>query len=204
MLMRHQIVGLVILVSTSTAVLGCSSSPPTIYGQPSAAPAPLPTSAKPTPPPPAPRPTATATATIRDLAGARAGTVTFTDAYGGVIVAGNITGLGLGAHAIHIHEAGKCQAPFTTAGAHFNPTGKHHGFLNPEGTHLGDLPNIDTPAAGKLRFEFMLAGATLRGPNGMLDGDGASIVIHGSRDNYHTDPTGDSGSRIACGVIVLK
>jgi len=204
MLMRLQIIAFVIAVSASMAVLGCSNTPPTVYGQPSTAPAPLPTSPKPTPPPPAPRPSATATATLRDLAGATAGTVTFTEAYGGVIVAGNITGLGLGAHAIHIHEAGKCQTPFTTAGAHFNPLRKHHGFLNPDGPHLGDLPNIDTPAAGKLRFEFMLAGATLRGANAILDEDGASIVIHGSRDNYHTDPSGDSGSRIACGVILLK
>jgi|KBSSwiStaDraftv2_1062776.scaffolds.fasta_scaffold70139_4 Cu-Zn family superoxide dismutase len=204
MLIRRQIVAFVTSASASIALLGCSSAPQTVYGKPSAAPAPLPTSAKPTPPPPAPRAGRTATATIRDLAGAQAGTVTFTDAYGGVIVAGNITGLGLGAHAIHIHEAGKCEAPFTTAGAHFNPTEKHHGFLNPDGAHLGDLPNIDTPAAGKLRFEFMLAGVSLRGENAIVDGDGGSIVIHGSRDNYHTDPSGDSGSRIACGVIVLK
>lgn len=186
------------------AVLGCSSSQPTVYSQPAATPAPVPMSTKPTPPPPPPRSTATASATLRDLAGARVGTVTFTDAYGGVIIAGNITGLGLGAHAIHIHESGKCLAPFTTTGSHFNVTNKHHGFLNPDGPHLGDLPNIDTPAAGKLRFEFVLPGATLRGANAMLDGDGASIVIHGSRDNYYSDPSGDSGSRIACGVIVLK
>src|SRR5436190_986514 len=90
----------------SIAVLGCSSSP-TIYGSsPQPAPStPLPVSAKPTPPPPpAARSTATASAILRDLAGARVGTVTFTDAYGGVIIAGNLTGLGLGAHAIHIHE----------------------------------------------------------------------------------------------------
>ncbi len=189
----------------SIAVLGCSSSP-TVYGHaPQPAPStPLPVSAKPTPPPPPAHPTATASAILRDLAGARVGTVTFTDAYGGVIIAGNLTGLGLGAHAIHIHETGKCDPPFTTAGVHFNPGGKHHGFLNPDGPHLGDLPNIDTPAAGKLRFEFMLPGATIRGTNALLDADGAAIVIHGSRDNYRTDPTGDSGARIACGIIVLK
>ena len=147
---------------------------------------------------------ATATAILRDLAGARVGTVTLSDANGGVLVEGNLTGLGLGAHAIHIHETGKCQSPFTTAGAHFNPTSKHHGFLNPDGPHLGDLPNIDTPAAGKLRFEFMMPGVSIRGTNPLLDSDGAAIVIHGSRDNYHTDPSGDSGARIACGVIVLK
>jgi Cu-Zn family superoxide dismutase len=143
-------------------------------------------------------------ATLRDVAGARVGTITLTESYAGVIVAGTITGLGLGAHAIHIHEFGMCHAPFTTAGAHFNPGGKHHGFLNPDGPHLGDLPNIDTPASGRLHFEFLLAGATIRGSNAILDSDGAAIVIHGSRDNYRTDPAGDSGSRIACGVIMLQ
>src|ERR1041384_5020039 len=137
----------------SIAVLGCSSAPQPVYGtHPAAAePAPIPTSAKPTPPPPSPRPTSTAVATLRDLAGAKVGTVTFTEAYSGVMVAGNLTGLGLGAHAIHIHEVGRCDAPFASAGAHFNPTSKRHGFLNPDGAHLGDIPNIDTPAAGKLR-----------------------------------------------------
>jgi Cu-Zn family superoxide dismutase len=117
---------------------------------------------------------------------------------------GDINGLGLGAHGIHIHEIGKCEAPFTSAGAHFNPGGKRHGFFNPDGPHLGDLPNIDTPAAGKLRFEFLMPGATIRGANAMLGANGAAVVIHGSRDNYRTDPAGDSGSRIACGVIALK
>ena len=188
----------------ATAVLGCSSAPLPPPPRPTTAPAPLPTSPKPTPPPPQPRPSAVATATLHDLAGARVGTVTFTESYAGLIVVGTINGLGLGPHAVHIHEFGKCQAPFITAGAHVNPHGKHHGFLNADGPHLGDLPNIDTPAAGRLTFEFLLSGATLRGSNALLDADGASIVIHGSRDNYYSDPTGDSGSRIACGVITLK
>lgn len=130
--------------------------------------------------------------------------VTLTESYAGLIIAGNITGLGLGAHAIHLHETGKCQAPFTSAGGHFNPQGKHHGFLSPQGWHLGDLPNLDTPAAGKLKFDLVAPGVTLKGTNALLDADGASIVIHASRDNYFADPSGDSGSRIACGIIVLK
>jgi Cu-Zn family superoxide dismutase len=197
MRLRRPLLGVV-----SITVLGCSQAPTPIVRQP-AAPAPAPTSAKPTPPP-QPPPTLSATATLRDVPGARVGTVTFTETYAGVLVVGNIDGLGLGAHAIHIHEFGKCQAPFTTAGPHFNPTGKHHGFFNPDGPHLGDLPNIDTPAAGKLRFEFLLPGTRIRGANAILDSDGAAIVIHGSRDNYRTDPAGESGSRIACGVITLK
>jgi Cu-Zn family superoxide dismutase len=141
---------------------------------------------------------------LRDLAGRRVGTVTLTESYAGVIIAGNITGLGLGAHAIHLHAVGKCDPPFTTAGGHFNPTAKRHGFMSAQGWHLGDLPNIDTPAAGKLKFDLLAKDVTLRGVNALVDNDGASIVIHAARDNYYFDPEGDSGSRIACGVIVLK
>ncbi|HEY5063191.1 MAG TPA: superoxide dismutase family protein [Gemmatimonadaceae bacterium] len=145
-----------------------------------------------------------ASAVLHDLTGRRVGTATFTDTYTGVLVSADLTGLGLGAHGIHIHEVGKCEAPFTTAGGHFNPEHRHHGFLNPNGSHLGDMPNIDTPAAGQLRFEFLLPGVTLKGANALLDADGASIVVHSGRDDYSTDPSGNSGSRIACGVIVAK
>ncbi len=145
-----------------------------------------------------------ATATLHDLVGLRVGTVTFLESHAGIIVYGDVSGLGLGAHAVHIHEVGKCEPPFTTAGGHFNPTGRHHGYRNPEGPHLGDLPNIDTPAAGRRHFEFLLPGVTLKGENALLDKDGASIVFHSTRDDYLTDPAGNSGSRIACGVIIAK
>ena len=145
-----------------------------------------------------------ATAVIHDLAGTRVGTATFTDTYTGVLVTANVSGLGLGAHGIHIHEVGKCEAPFTSAGGHFNPEHRHHGFLSPNGSHLGDMPNIDTPAAGRLRFEFLLPGVTLTGTNALLDADGSSIIVHSGRDDYTTDPAGNSGSRIGCGVIVAK
>jgi Cu-Zn family superoxide dismutase len=142
-----------------------------------------------------------AAAVIHDLAGAHVGDVTFADTYAGLLVAGTLRGVGLGAHAIHIHEFGKCVAPFTTAGGHFNPEHHQHGFKNPEGPHLGDLPNIDTPAAGVLEFEFVMPGVTLHGKNALLDADGASFVVHSSHDDYTTDPSGNSGGRIACGVI---
>src|SRR5437764_1499572 len=130
MLMRRLIAGVV-----SIAVLSCSPAATPIARQP-ADPAPSPASTKPTPPP-QPPPTFVASATLRDLAGARVGSVTLTETYAGVLIMGNINGLGLGPHAIHIHETGKCQVPFATAGAHFNPGNKHHGFFNPEGPHLG-------------------------------------------------------------------
>jgi superoxide dismutase, Cu-Zn family len=168
-------------------------------------PTPSPSSPAPAPAPnTVPAPMVQATATLRDIAGTRVGTATFTDTYTGVLVTANITGLGLGAHGIHIHEIGKCEAPFASAGGHFNPEHRQHGFLSPNGSHLGDMPNVDTPAAGQLRFEFLLPGVTLKGTNALLDGDGASIVMHSGRDDYTTDPSGNSGSRIACGVITAK
>jgi Cu-Zn family superoxide dismutase len=142
-----------------------------------------------------------ATAVLHDLAGRRVGDVSFTDSYAGVIIVGTLNGVGLGAHAIHIHEFGKCQPPFTSAGGHFNPDHREHGFSNPLGHHLGDLPNVDTPAAGTLKFEFVLPNVTLEGKNRLLDADGAAIVVHSSHDDYTTDPSGNSGGRIACGVI---
>lgn len=166
--------------------------------------------------PPGPSPTApaarpelpasftTATATLHDASGRRVGTLTLADSYAGVLIHGTIADLGLGAHAIHIHSVGKCEPPFTSAGGHFNPQGRQHGYLNPRGPHLGDLPNLTTPAAGSLTFEYLLPGVTLRGKNAIIDADGASVIIHSSKDDYLTDPAGNSGARAACGVITAR
>jgi len=145
-----------------------------------------------------------AIAELRGLTGEPVGQVSFTQTPAGVLVAGTVSGLGLGAHGIHIHAVGSCVPPFTSAGPHFNPENRHHGFLNPDGHHVGDMPNLILPAAGRYSFQQLIAGAHLTGDDGMLDADGASIVIHGSRDDYATDPSGDSGGRIACGVIVAQ
>jgi superoxide dismutase, Cu-Zn family len=162
------------------------------------------------PPPPArapaahPVPSIHARATIHDIAGMKVGTATFDDTHGGVLVSATVTGLGLGAHAVHIHENGKCEPPFHSAGNHFNPGNKRHGFKSIDGFHAGDLPNIDMPAAGTLHFEFLMAGVTLRGTRGILGPTGASIVIHTAGDDYITNPAGNSGSPQACGVIVPR
>jgi Cu-Zn family superoxide dismutase len=178
--------------------MGLACSTPAVHNPTPPSPSP----ASPAPASPAPIAVGTtASATIRDGAGARIGTATFTDTYSGVLVTGSVSGIGLGAHGIHIHEVGKCEPPFASAGGHFNPAHRHHGFRSPEGPHLGDLPNIDMPAAGQLHFEFVLPGVTLTGTNAMLAGNGTAIVIHGGRDDYATDPAGASGARIACGVI---
>ena len=148
--------------------------------------------------------TVTASTTIRDAAGRQIGTATFVDTYAGVLIAGTVTGLGLGQHGIHVHETGRCEPPFTTAGGHFNPDKRHHGFKSADGYHAGDLPNVDVPASGQLRFDLLLPGVTLTGAGGLLDGDGAAIVIHANGDDYTTDPAGNSGGRIACGVIAAR
>jgi Cu-Zn family superoxide dismutase len=194
---------LVRFFAAAVAVAACSSAP---SQTPAVGPSPAvsPPVTRPVPPPPTRSAASfrTATATIRDGAGARIGEATFTDSYAGLIIAGSVEGLGIGAHGIHIHEAGKCEPPFTTAGGHYNPEKHKHGFRNAEGHHLGDLPNIDVPPSGRLRFEFLLPDVTLRGPHGLLDGNGSSIVIHSTRDDLATDPSGNSGARLACGVIV--
>ena len=109
-----------------------------------------------------------------------------------------------GAYGAHVHTTGRCDAPgFTTAGSHWNPTTQQHGKDNPQGMHKGDLPNLLVGTDGKGSFEYTIPNATIagRGPNLLLDADGASVVIHQSADDYRTDPSGNSGARIACGVL---
>jgi Cu-Zn family superoxide dismutase len=142
-------------------------------------------------------------ATIRDAAGMAVGTASLSQTQSGVLVSASLTGIGSGTHGMHVHEVGRCDAPaFTTAGSHFNPERKQHGYRNPSGAHAGDLPNVSPPPSGSLTFDVLLPNASLSGRNALLDGDGASIVIHASADDYQTDPSGNSGARIACGVIV--
>lgn len=109
-----------------------------------------------------------------------------------------------GKHGIHFHSVGKCDTPdFKTAEAHFNPVNKQHGFNNPKGYHNGDLPNITVDADGKVKADIVSSDVTLlKGkPNSLLKDGGTSIIIHEKEDDYVTDPSGNSGNRIACGVI---
>ena len=109
-----------------------------------------------------------------------------------------------GEHGIHIHEVGVCEGPsFESSGAHWNPTNKKHGVENPEGSHLGDLPNLKVDDDGSAELIFKVPGITLKHSveNSLFDANGSSIIIHEMKDDYKTDPSGNSGSRIACGVI---
>jgi Cu-Zn family superoxide dismutase len=111
-------------------------------------------------------------------------------------------GVPAGIHGIHVHTMGKCEGPdFQTAGGHWNPTARQHGHDNPQGAHSGDLPNITVGADGTGTLTIDLPGAKLNGEGGLLDADGAALVIHAAADDMKTDPSGNSGGRIACGVF---
>lgn len=109
-----------------------------------------------------------------------------------------------GEHAFHVHERGECEAPeFKSAGAHFNPTKNMHGFLNKEGPHAGDLPNITVNAVGQANVKFMTDRLTLEpgAKSTLFSKSGTALIVHEKADDYFTEPAGDAGSRIACGVI---
>ena len=146
----------------------------------------------------------TETVTVRDAAGETVGTALLTPATEGVQVVLSVNGLPAGVHGVHIHETGRCEAPsFTSAGGHYNPLNREHGFENPQGHHVGDLPNMTVGADGRGSLTAVARGASLTaGAQGSLrKPGGTALVIHAGADDYRTNPSGDSGSRIACGVI---
>jgi superoxide dismutase, Cu-Zn family len=149
-----------------------------------------------------PRPGA-ATAELRNGQGQVVGGATFTEVSGGVRIVLEMRGVPPGMKGVHIHDIGKCDPPgFTSAGDHFNPGKLQHGLLNPQGPHAGDLPNIQIDGDGNGRMETMTERVTLSSrPTSIFDGDGSALVVHGAPDDFKTDPTGNSGARIACGVI---
>ncbi|WP_374099727.1 superoxide dismutase family protein [Sediminibacillus dalangtanensis] len=131
------------------------------------------------------------------------GTAELSEQSDGVQVKLSLEGLETGLHGIHVHEFPKCEGPdFTSAGSHLNPEGNEHGLMHPEGSHLGDLPNVEVAEDGVAEAELMLSGATLTdGKNSLLKEDGTSLVLHESQDDGVSQPAGESGARIACGKI---
>src|SRR5919109_770598 len=145
----------------------------------------------------------TAKAELGNAAGTHVGTAAFTQAGDVVRIVLEAKGLTPGLHGVHIHAVGKCDPPdFNSAGPHFNPTGKQHGALNPQGAHADDLPNLNVGSDGTGRLETATEQITLgTAATSLFDADGSALVVHAAPDDFKTDPTGNSGARVACGVI---
>lgn len=131
-----------------------------------------------------------------NASGASIGTVELQPRSGGTYLRVTAESLPPGEHGVHLHAVGRCDIPgFQSAGAHWNPAGRQHGHLNPQGAHLGDLPNMTVSANGHGRLVFLV------GSGQLADADGTSLVIHAKADDQRTDPSGNSGDRIACAVL---
>lgn len=144
------------------------------------------------------------TAELIGTNGEKLGKAELTEMSKGVHIRVEASNLVPGKHGFHIHETGKCEIPdFKSAGAHFNPMNKKHGFENPKGTHAGDLPNLFVGTEGTVTAEMVAKNVTLEEgkPNSLMKPGGTSLVIHADADDYKTDPAGNSGGRIACGRI---
>lgn len=174
---------------------GCNHQAPEV-------PPPVATAPKPKPPAPAPAAMASAKATISGLGGsAVAGDVTFTDTGNGTSIEAHLTGLAPGKHGFHIHETGDCSGDGTAAGDHFNPGSMPHG--GPDGTslHAGDMGNLVADAQGNAQLTMLSKHVTLdNGPMGIV---GRAVIVHENEDDLTSQPAGNAGSRVACGVIAL-
>lgn len=143
-----------------------------------------------------------ATATLRQANGLPAGTAILTAAGEKVTLSLALAGLPAGQKGMHLHMVGRCDAPdFASAGGHLNPGGRQHGTANPSGSHLGDLPNVVIDSNGAAAMSAQLPGTRAELEAALFDADGTAIVVHAGPDDYRTDPSGNSGARIACGVL---
>lgn len=143
-----------------------------------------------------------ATATLKLANGLPAGTVLLTAAGDKLSINLAATGLTTGSHGVHLHMVGNCTAPgFASAGGHLNPNTRQHGRENPAGSHMGDLPNLAVDAQGRGILAAEIPGNRADLETALFDTDGTAIVIHAKPDDYKTDPSGNSGERIACGVL---
>ena len=142
------------------------------------------------------------TADLARADGSWAGVATISRRNDGIFLSLSAEAPAAGSYGMHLHAVGKCQGPdFTSAGPHWNPAMKQHGRDNPMGAHEGDLPNVDAGADRKITLEYKLPEFMLSGATGLLDADGGALIIHEKADDYKTDPSGNSGKRIICGVF---
>jgi superoxide dismutase, Cu-Zn family len=144
-----------------------------------------------------------ARADIKDAEGKSIGSGSLRETKDGAVMTVNVKGLPQGLHAVHVHSVGKCEGPaFTSAGPHFNPMNKNHGLKNAAGPHAGDLPDMYVEKNGTGRYEVLIDSMTLgAGQTSVFDADGSTVIVHVTADDNVTDPAGNSGDRIACGVI---
>ena len=140
---------------------------------------------------------------VWDANGQLVGAATLQRVQDGVQIRARFQGLPPGLHGFHVHAVGRCEAPtFMSAGDHFNPTRMQHGLLNPQGHHVGDLPNAEIAADGTANVTVVVRDATLAtSDTSLFDADGSSLVVHANADDDVSDPSGNSGGRIACGVL---
>jgi len=143
------------------------------------------------------------TVNLQNGQGKSVGTALLSKAANGVKIKLNVQSLSPGEHAIHVHQTAKCEGPdFKSAGGHFNPDGKHHGLQSPEGPHAGDIPNFTVDAKGRARATIIAPNVTFGDDaHSVFSGGGTALVIHAKGDDGKTDPAGNAGDRIACGVI---
>jgi Cu-Zn family superoxide dismutase len=144
-----------------------------------------------------------ATVELKTLRGETVGSAQLWETRDGVRLVAAVRNLPPGPHGIHLHAVGRCEAPdFNSAGGHFNPGNRQHGLQNPRGPHAGDLPDIQIGSDGNARLEHVSRAVTLGpGPTSLFDADGTAVVIHAGPDDQRSDPAGNSGGRIACGVL---
>lgn len=140
-------------------------------------------------------------ATLRFADGRPAGAATLLNDPEGLRLVVSVTGMAPGPRGFHLHTTGKCEAPgFTSAGGHLNPDSRKHGKLAAGGAHRGDLPNLEIAANGTGRATEVVPGGRAA-MAGIFDSDGTAVVVHADADDYRTDPTGNAGTRVACGVF---